>query len=92
LKLITQLLPGELLGKPGTFIPIQFGTKYDATGTLSLTQKIFDPSFWVGLKAAKISEDMSEQNIHKTTEQTLYDVSSAYYKSSIIQKQLNNLK
>jgi len=92
LKLITQLLPGELLGKPGTFIPIQFGTKYNATGTLSLTQKIFDPSFWVGLKAAKISEDMSEQNIHKTTEQTEYDVSNAYYKSSIIQKQLNNLK
>jgi outer membrane protein TolC len=92
LKLITQLLPGELLGKPGTFIPIQFGTKYDASGTLSLTQKIFDPSFWVGLKAAKISEDMSAQNIHKTTEQTVYDVSNAYYKSSIIQKQLNNLK
>jgi len=92
LNLITQLLPGELMGKPGTFIPVQFGTKYDASGTLSLTQKIFDPSFWVGLKAAKISKDMSAQNINKTTEQTVYDVSNAYYKSSIIQKQLNNLR
>lgn len=92
LKITTQLLPGELMGKPGTFIPVKFGTKYNATGTISLTQKIFDPSFWVGLKAANISEDMARQNIEKTNEQTMYDVSSAYYKASIIQKRLENLK
>ncbi len=92
LKITTQLLPGELMGQPGTFIPVKFGTKYNATGTISLTQKIFDPSFWVGLKAANISEDMARQNIEKTNEQTMYDVSSAYYKASIIQKRLENLK
>ena len=92
LKLTTQLLPGELMGRPGTHIPVQFGTKYNASGTISLTQKILDPSFWVGLKAAKISKDISEQNIRKTDEQTMYDVSTAYYKAAIIQKQLENMK
>jgi len=93
LKIATQLLPGELMGyAAGTFIPVKFGTKYNASGTLSLTQKIFDGSFWVGLKAAKISESMSEQNIQKTEEQTAYDVSSAYYRALIIQKRLKNLK
>lgn len=92
LKITTQLLPGELMGKPGTFIPVKFGTKYNASGTITLTQKIFDASFWVGLKAAKISEDMSAQNIQKTSEQTFYDVSSSYYRASIIQKRLDNLK
>ena len=92
LKITTQLLPGELMGKPGTYIPVQFGTKYNVTAGLSLTQKIFDPSFWVALNAAKISETMSEQNIQKTEEQTIYDVGVAYYTASIIKKQLDNLK
>jgi outer membrane protein TolC len=93
LKITTQLIPGEFFGQPaGSFIPVKFGTQYNANGTLSLTQKILDPSFWVGLKAAKISENMSAQNIQKAEEQTAYDVSSAYYRASVIQKRLNNLK
>lgn len=93
LKITTQLLPGELMGQPaGTFIPVKFGTKYNATGTISLTQKIFDGSFWVGLKAAKISEEMSQQNIQKTNEQTVYDVSTSYYRALIVKKRLENLK
>jgi outer membrane protein TolC len=92
LKITTQLLPGELMGKPGTYVPVQFGTKYNVSAGLSLTQKIFDPSFWVGLKAAKISKSMSEQNIQKTDEQAIYDVGTAYYRASIIKKQLENLQ
>ena len=92
LKIPTQILPGELIGQPGTFIPVQMGTKYNASGGIKLTQKIFDPSFWVGLKAAKISKNMSSQNIQKTDEQVIYDVSAAYYKSIIIEKQFENLK
>ena len=92
LKIITQILPGELIGKPGTFIPVTIGTPYNVSAGISLTQKIFDPSFWVGLKAAKISKNMSEQNIQKTDEQVIYDVSAAYYKSIIIEKQFENLK
>src|ERR1035437_1209448 len=92
LKIPTQILPVELIGQPGTFIPVQMGTKYNASGGIKLTQKIFDPSFWVGLKAAKISKNMSSQNIQKTDEQVIYDVSAAYYKSIIIEKQFENLK
>ncbi|MGB8657958.1 MAG: TolC family protein [Candidatus Zixiibacteriota bacterium] len=92
LKLTTQLMPGELLGKPGTTVAVEMGTKYDANGGIELTQKIIDPSFWVGLKAAKISKLQAQKNMQKTEEETYYDVSEAYYKALIIQKQLNNLK
>lgn len=92
LKITTQLLPGELMGQPGTYVPVKFGTKYNFNAKLSLTQKIFDPSFWVALKASKISATISEQNIQKTDEQTIYDVSLAYYRASIIKKQLENLQ
>lgn len=88
----TSLLPGELSGgAPGTFIPVKMGTKYSATGSIQLTQKIFDPSVWIGLKAAKLNADMSRQNIQQTDEQTFYNVSSAYYRAMVIQKQLDNL-
>src|ERR1017187_619434 len=43
LKIITQILPGELIGKPGTLIPVTIGTPYNVSAGISLTQKIFDP-------------------------------------------------
>lgn len=92
LKIATTLLPGELMGRPGEYIPVKFGTKYNVSGSITLTQKIFDPSFWAGLKAAKLSETVSEQNIQKTEEQMMYDVSAAYYRANILQKQLINLR
>lgn len=92
LKIITQLLPGDMFGRPGTFIPVKFGTKYNVSTGLTLTQKVYDPSFGVSLKAARLSREMSEQNIQRTDEQVLYNVSSAFYRALVIQKQLNNLK
>jgi outer membrane protein TolC len=88
----TSLLPAEFIGgEPGTFIPVKMGTKYSAIGTIQLTQKIFDPSVWIGLKAAKLNADLSLQNIQQTDEQTFYNVSSAYYRAMVIQKQVDNL-
>jgi outer membrane protein TolC len=88
----TSLLPAEFIGgEPGTFIPVKMGTKYSATSTIQLTQKIFDPSVWIGLKAAKLNADMSRQNSEQTDEQTFYNVSSAYYRAMVIQKQVDNL-
>ncbi len=92
LKVTTSLLPGELMGKPGTFFPVKMGTKYNVSAGIKLTQKIFDPSFWIGLKAAKLSEKYYKQNTENTTEKIFYDVSAKYYKVLIAQKQLKNLK
>lgn len=91
-KITTQVLPGEFFGRPGTFIPIKMGTQYNASAGLSLTQKVFDPSFWVALKAARISREMADQTIQQTDEQTFYSVSSTYYRALILKKQLDNLK
>jgi outer membrane protein TolC len=92
LKIATNLMPGELFGQPGTFIAIKSGVQYNTTAELTLSQKIFDPNFFVGLKAAKISEQYYHQSTQKTIEQTAYDVSNNYYQSLIIQKQYNLLK
>ena len=76
--LATQLLPGELAGEPGTMIPVQFGTKYSATGGLELQQLIFNKSFFVGLEAASTTRDLYRLRSEMTEEQVIYNVSAAY--------------
>ncbi len=47
-------LPGEIVGgEPGTFVPVVFGVKQQASATATLRQLIFDGSYLVGLEAAK---------------------------------------
>jgi len=92
LKISTQLMPGELFGQPGTMVGIKMGTQYNATGWISLSQKIFDPSFWVALKAAKLSETYYKQYVSKSEEQTYFDVSSVFYKVLVAQKKLANYR
>lgn len=93
LNIQTSLLPGVFFGQPeGTFIPVKMGREFSAVGTLSLNQKIFDPIFWVALKAAKISDTQASQNERRTNEQAAYNVSSAYYRVVIVKKQMDILK
>jgi hypothetical protein len=42
----TNLLPAEAFGgEPGTFIPVRFGTKYNATAGVEATQLLFSQSY-----------------------------------------------
>jgi outer membrane protein TolC len=92
LLLMTTLLPGELTGKPGTMIPVQFGTQHNMSGTLQLTQKLFDPTFPVALKATKISESQAQQSLKMTKEQSALTISVTYYQTLVISKQLSTLR
>ena len=91
LELSTTLLPGELINKPGTEIPVTFGTKHSVTAGIQLNQKIFDPTFGIALKAVKIVKQQAEQNLRKSAEQTAYTVSGTYYQTLVIGKQINTL-
>ena len=86
LDLATSLMPGELFGAPGTYIPIKTGTKYDANATVSLSQKLLDASFWVGLKAAKLSDTQSNLSLRQADENTCYNVCVAYFRTLVLQR------
>jgi outer membrane protein len=60
---------------------------YTLSGTASLQQKIYDPLFFVGVKAAKINEKQSQLTLDKKKEQTAYTVCRLYYQTLVIQKQ-----
>jgi outer membrane protein TolC len=45
----TSLLPAQIFGGPaGTFIPVQFGTKYNATYGANMQQLLFDGQVFIG--------------------------------------------
>lgn len=77
LELPVSLLPGEIFGgTAGSFIPVRFGTKFNANASLQLQQLLFDGQVFVALqarratialqqKSAEVTEEMIKTNIHK---------------------------
>jgi outer membrane protein TolC len=64
LALPVSLIPGEFAGQPGTYIPIQFGQKYNATVKGSITQLVYSGQYLVGLQTAKaFLETVKQQNL-----------------------------
>jgi hypothetical protein len=65
----TSLIPGEIFGQPaGTYIPVKFGTKYNASAGLQLQQVLFDGQVFVGLQARATSIDYQVKNAEITEE------------------------
>lgn len=79
LKQQVTLIPSELTGgEPGTFVPVTFGTKQNASAVATLNQLIFDGSYLVGLQAAKAFLDFSENAAEKTNLEVRKGVINAY--------------
>jgi len=91
LKLPTSLLPGEFFGKPGTFIPVKFGVRYQSAFGLNIDQLLFDGSYLVGLQASKTYKELSERNYTRTKIATNVAVTKAYYQVLVSGEQLKLL-
>ncbi len=92
LDLPTQLLPGELVGQPGQFVEVQFGTQHNATATLSANQLVFSGPYIVGLQASKTFREISEHQRVKTNIETKHMVTQAYYTVLVARKNLQVLQ
>lgn len=73
------ILPGELLGKPNTTIPVEFQSTYDVGGAIELSQVIFSPTLFLGIKIAKSAEELIALKTHFTKDELIYNVSVAFY-------------
>ncbi|CAN5287015.1 TolC family protein [soil metagenome] len=80
LQIPTSFIPGEFFGGPaGSYIPVKFGTKYNATVGFSATQLVYSGSYIVGLQASKLYQDLAGKNADRTKIETEADVTKAYY-------------
>jgi outer membrane protein len=80
LTIPTSLLPGEIFGQPaGTYIPVQFGTKYNANAGVNLQQLLFDGQVFIGLKARSTSIEFQNKNVEVTEEAIKANIYKIYY-------------
>lgn len=92
LTIPTSLLPGQIFGGPaGSFIPVQFGTKFNATGSLDASQILFDGQVFVGLQARSAAMNLASKNVEVTTEQIKANVYKIYYQLVVSKKQLGSI-
>ncbi len=80
----TTLLPGEMVGKPGTYVPIQFGTSYNATLKGTLTQLIYSGQYLVGLQTAKAFLETSKQKNIRTIVDVRDQVADDYIRLLVV--------
>ena len=83
----SQILPGEVFGKPGESIAVKFGTRCEMGATAQVSQALFNPALNVGLKAAKASQGFYELQTFKSKEDLIYNVLNLYMQLQMIEKQ-----
>ncbi|MES2132918.1 MAG: TolC family protein [Bacteroidota bacterium] len=92
LEIPTSLLPAQIFGGPaGTFTPVKFGTKYNATAGLSASQLVFSSDYIVGLKAAKELINLARISVYRTKTELASSVSKAYYNVLVNQERIKLL-
>jgi len=66
LSLATVLIPDFFGGNPDEMVEVQFGTQHNASVSISANQLVFSGPYIVGLMAAKVYKQISQQNLEKT--------------------------
>ncbi len=99
LELPTVLIPDFFGGNPDEFIEIQFGTQHNASAALTVSQLVFNGSYFVGLATSRIYQQLADQGFERTQLQVKETVTSTYYtiliskeSEKIINANLDNLE
>ncbi len=92
LKLPVSLLPGEIFGQPaGSYIPVKFGTKYNANASLQLQQLLFDGQVFVALQARRTTIAMQQKTAEVTEEMIKTNIHKIYYQLVVSKTQIGIL-
>jgi outer membrane protein TolC len=88
----TSLIPGEVFGQPaGTYIPVQFGTKYNSTASIQLQQLLFDGQVFIALKARATSIEFQQKNMEVTEDAIKTNIHKIYYQLVVSKTQIDLL-
>jgi outer membrane protein len=88
-KVPVQLVPGNLFGgAAGTYQVAQFSVPQTKSGSVDLSQTLFNASSLIALKAAKVAVNLNQLQIQSSKEDLVYNVSATYYNIQTIMKQI----
>ena len=83
----TSLIPGEIIGKPGTDLEIQFGTRYNLTLRGRIDQLVYSGQYLVGLQTAKAYLETERQKNIKVKLDIRDQVENSYLVVLLYQEQ-----
>ena len=78
LKLQTSLIP-DFANNPNNKIPVQFDTKYASAVSGQLNQTVFNSDYFLGLKAARVYDELSIRDLERVAINARVQVSTAYF-------------
>lgn len=80
MQIPSQMLPGAIAGQPEKdYIPVQFGTKYDATNGIQVTQNLYRKDLLIQLHAQDLYSNIAKTKYNLTKEDLIYKVADAFY-------------
>jgi len=89
LELPVSLLPGEIFGgAAGSFIPVRFGTKFNANASLQLQQLLFDGQVFVALQARRATIELQQKSAEVTEEMIKTNIHKIYYQLVVSKTQI----
>jgi len=87
----TMMLPGEIIGQPGTQIPVQMGTKNTLDFSVAAEQVLFAPSLFAGIKIARNNRELQKLRAIMTKEEIIFDVCYIFYDILNSMQELDNI-
>ncbi len=90
----TTVLPANAfnpLAPADELVGVKFGTDYNVTGTLQVSQLLFSGNYLVGLQAAKTYTSLSKQMKDKSEQDVKSSVANAYYTVLVLQENVVTL-
>lgn len=76
----SQMLPGTIAGQPSKdYVPVQFGTRYDASTGIEVTQTIYRKDLLLQMRSAGLYQDIARTRHQLTREDLIYQVAGSFY-------------
>jgi len=84
--------PETMMPLPGPDTEVTFGTKHNLSAGITASQLVFDGSYLVGLKLAKVYSKLSELQANKTALDTQFDIEQTYLSALIAAENIELLE
>lgn len=92
LKKSVMLLPGELMGQPGSNISLEIGSKYVTTASIKFNQLLYSQTYFLALDVSKRYAKLSEINVDKIKNDVILNLTKMYVLASITNQQIEIIK
>ena len=79
LSLPTTMLPGELIGQPGTTIPVRMGSNFVTSASVSLNWIFYNQTAITAIQLAKKVMEFNDLSIEKVSEELAIEVAKLYF-------------